>query len=382
MRLDEHPIVPGELKSVHQFSGGKKGTTFGLTNLKKESVVVKFQREKPAEAIAGTTVLHAVKALSPGIRKLDVLEVQRLQDAINASEAADEVKQEFGKATETFLNNPANQYAVVMDYASGLTLKEGLSTGLATFLTVICEHQFQMDLGIILAADAFAGNTDRMFAVKKAGATEPIGWYNEGNTLIQGNRAVAIDNEFQPFVVLTKEPWGRNYGGARMASVASASMTYAKQEAGALFDRFMSDAQANNPGEADAISKVKGRRDIFVTNVSKSVIDTMTVLLRRGSHWKQQFRNIGLESEVLERFRTRKRTLRVLAGGKAPEIAKSLTGNAEYHKWVLMQEMGKQEDEALLILSVQGYKKAKKQYAAAQAAIRPSNTPSKGVGSI
>ena len=356
MSPSEDPIQPGQLVQVVPLKGGQKGKPFVLKNTANEEVVVKFQNEAPAEALAGSYALAQANAATPEIRLLRKEEVETLKTAVLQVAAVDKEVTEFLEASTKF------QHAVVMGYVKGETLKAARKQDLAVFLTVICDTQFQMELGKILAADALVGNADRMFgnltdkkiARQKVGRPKKEdtyfveGWYHEQNTLIRNKLPVAIDNGFKPDYVEGFFPFGRYiyHVGLQFGSFASSAQKYAEAEAGALFDVFLSTALLDHPNDHEEINVTKGRRQSFVEQVSRSATDTMKILLTRGKHWRQHFRDFGIANDALDSFRKRKRILRMLAAGVAPDIAITLTGNHEYHKWVLTTEFGETEAAA------------------------------------
>jgi hypothetical protein len=71
-------------------------------------------------------------------------------------------------------------YCLLMEYVEGQTFKTMLKEEWREFLDVIKDETFQVQLGRILAADVFAGNSDRMFGVHRPDSP-PEGWYNAGN---------------------------------------------------------------------------------------------------------------------------------------------------------------------------------------------------------
>jgi hypothetical protein len=345
MNLVEDPISPGKLVEIEQFTDGLKGQTFSLKNASGEKVVVKFQKESPAAALAGTFVLKKAGAATPTMRALRPVERTGLKTAAECM-ANDDVAviQSFIKASGDTSWWPN---AVVQEFSDASTLKHSLAkTRVGTFLTVICDKDFQAKLGRIIAADSFVGNPDRMFAGTPLGSAAIKGWYNEGNTLISSksniHTPVAIDNGFAPSypkAMAVKAPWGLL---GMITSLASPVTKYAEEEAGLLFDKFMETASKNDADSSDSIAVVKqSHRESFIKEVSRSATATMQALLVRGQQWKAQFRSHGISQETLEQFKIRKRILRLLSMGKEPNIAVTTTGNVEYKRMILEDEFKK-----------------------------------------
>jgi hypothetical protein len=85
MKLSEKPLVVQPLTRVRELAGGHKGVLFLLENNKPEKLVVKFQKEKPVEALAGTAMLQRVQASTPEVRRAIPLEVERIERAVRVA---------------------------------------------------------------------------------------------------------------------------------------------------------------------------------------------------------------------------------------------------------------------------------------------------------
>src|SRR5262249_40029898 len=140
------------------------------------------------------------------------------------------------------------------------------------FLDVLCEKSFQEALGRILAADAFSGNPDRMFAAyKEFGFPESSlkGWYHEKNLLIRNGAPVAIDNCFKPYPPSPRTgPFGAYAPPFQWGSIAPAFKTHALKEAGLIFDFLIQTAKTNNPDKTDLIDNKSSQKNTFAENVS------------------------------------------------------------------------------------------------------------------
>ena len=363
MNLQEDVIAPGIMKSLVKLTGGQKGEPFILGNTAGEQVVVKFQEENPADALAGSHILAKAKVRTPKIRLLKPNELPILSAAVET------LRDRFGPVVDAYMGAQRKfSHALVMDYVEGAsTLKDLRKGALIEFLAVICDGEFQGELGKIIAADAFAGNFDRMYAIRKGDGV--VGWYHEQNTLVAQKKPVAIDNGFSPHVFGQLAPWGQYVAlaGFQVMSLASAHKKFAEMEAGALFDKFMASALSDHPEEQSNIDIARGRRSSFIDQVSRTATETIKQLLTRGQHWKEQFAVQGIGEQVLGKFSQRKKILRMLAAGIAPEIAVSNTGAPDgkgYRKFVLVSELGLTDIEAEQILQepIAEYKKLMAEY--------------------
>lgn len=361
MKVTENPIQPGTLAKLHELTGGHKGVVFLLENTTSEKLVVKFQNEAPVEAIAATRIMEHVRATTPTVRKASDIDLERLSFAVESvGHHFPNDRSAFQAAKERF------KHVLLMDFAEGNTLKEARKNQVQEFLQVLCDQDFQVELGKIVAADTFAGNPDRMFAGYVGYDNQLKGWYHEQNLLLSSTRKpIAIDNAFDPQVVTARLPWGCYVAGQgiQWGSIASAYLVYAKKEAKLLFNKFLDTAANDHPNEQRAIDGVrKQHRATFVDNFTQGATQAMQVLLTRGQHWKQSLTDCGADAKLLEAFRFRKRLLRQVSKGVAPENAEERARNdEEYRKWVLTSEFGLNEPNAdeLLKKGVDEYKRFK-----------------------
>jgi hypothetical protein len=365
MKITESPINAAGLTKITQLTGGNKGVLFLLENAAKEKLVVKFQNEDPVEALAGTQIMQRAEASTPNVRQAAKIDVLVISDEVRGMHFR--FKEEcaaFADAKSQF------KYVLLMDFAEGSTLMKVRRDHVEEFFKVLCDVQFAQELGKILAADAFAGNPDRMFGGKIGYAPAGLeGWYHEQNLFVTKDaKPVAIDNAFRPMVTSATLPWGRYVGGhgIQWGSVAPAYETYAMTEAGLLFDKFLSTALSDHPDRKDFVDKyVRPTRAAFVANVAKGAKAAMQQLLAHGQHWAQSFKTLGAEKKLLDQFRVRKRLLRLIAAGKDPAGSYKTAQNPdEYRKWFLTEELKLSPGEAdkLLLKGVEEYKKLKKQH--------------------
>jgi hypothetical protein len=359
MKITEKPIQTGKLAELRELTGGHKGVVFLLENTDSEKLVVKFQNETPAEALAGTRIMKHAGAETPAVRQAASIDIAGLSLAIAT------VRYQFPDIVSAF-NAAKNKfkYVILMEFAEGSTLKYVREKELHMFLQVICNQDFQFELGKIVAADAFAGNPDRMFAAKVGfkGAVE--GWYHEQNLFVSSKgKPVAIDNAFSPKVVSGTLPWGRYLGGfgVQWGSIASAYKDFAQEEAGVLFDKFLATAAKDHDSEVRAIDDARTNRAAFVDNFTRGATQAMQSLLTRGQQWNKSLSDCDVGETLLREFRVRKRLLRQVSKGVDPKAALERANNdEEYRKWVLTSELGFEGDaDELLKKGVSAYKQFK-----------------------
>jgi hypothetical protein len=370
MRITEHPIQPGTLTGMRRLEGGNKGRLFVLENQQSEKLVVKFQRESPAEAVAGTAIVRQVGASTPGVRVATTAEVQVLGKALEPlTGAINGLVAEFRSCVaEVGQTDPKKlRYALFMEFAEGITIKDLRDDDPEAFLKAICDPAFQFDLGRIAAADTFAGNPDRMFARRTPEGAE--GWYHEKNlflSLQDGHRAVAIDNAFAPHLSrFQRLPHGLRVEGTgvQFGSISSANQSLSETEAGHLFDTFLDTTEHAHPDMKGRIAEIRAKdRGSFIANFTTGTATAMQTLLTRGQGWKNTLSTFMADEEMLKQFRLRKRVLRQVATGVDPTEARTRAASDEnYRKWVLTTELKMSEQNAseLLVKGVQEYKKAK-----------------------
>lgn len=369
MKLSETPIAPGKLIGLRELKGGHKGVLFLLENDGGEKLVVKFQNEPPTEALAGTRIMKVAGGSTPGVRLASRIDVGILLHAVaNIAFELAPLRKAFESAKSSF------KHVLLMEFAEGATLKAKREDAVDEFLAIIQDQSFQIALGKVIAADAFAGNPDRMFAGKIGFDPKLAGWYHEQNLFMAKSsdgspNAVAIDNAFQPHVFDATAPWGRYLGGmgVQWGSLAAGNVELAKHEAGLLFDLFLSTAKNDHPDAEPQIEQARSGRLTFQTNVARGAQEAMQALLARGQGWKDKLRKDGATEDTIRSFRIRKRLLRLMAEGEGTEEAtqeaiKDARDDQAYRKWVLVNEyhMASDAADALLLQSLAAYKDFKR----------------------
>jgi hypothetical protein len=327
---------------------------------------------RSVEALAGTRILQKVGAKTPDLRRALKADVENILLALGAlgDNEFENVKCEFGKAWKGF------KEVLLMEFAEGETLKVMRKKHVGEFLEIIQNPTFQVELGKVLAADVFSGNTDRMHAYQpnyQVGDDIPPlrGWYHEKNLLMNGaqNKPVAIDNAFERTDIdrWKEHPWGRRSLDP-IRSLAAASNELILQEAGLLFDRFLETAAEDNKSAAEEIEKARKSKSAFQENVKLGANDGMNILLQRGQGWKSQLSKEGVTGdEEVNDFRLRKRVLRQIAKGIGwNEAVNRAKDETNYRHWLLHKEFFVNDEATLkeLSMSVDKYKKYKKDYQA------------------
>lgn len=364
MNIDETPVVPGVLSKVGQLMGGHKGDLFKFTNATNESIVFKFQSESPVEALAGTRIVQRAGGETPRVRVATDADYDALSRAAVSRRGTDQ-------AAGVFIdyNRTKRPIMLLMEFASGSTLKAMRENSLHEFLAALRDTNFQKGLGRIIAADVFSGNPDRMFAGKIGFSKENTGWYHEQNLFIRDKTPVAIDNAFAPGVsegmVKAQGVWGRYLGGMgiQVAGFAGALPKYARQQAEMLFDLLVSTALANHKDREGEIDEVRRHRDTFADNVQKGALKAIKTLMTPGQGWKGQLRADGASNEMLSDFSVRKRMMRqMLMGVTAQEALSNAKDDDVYRKWVLTTryKQAGAEADALLANGLEAYRRYKR----------------------
>jgi hypothetical protein len=390
MKITEHPVDVGFLYDVQELQGGHKGVLFQLFNTNNETLVVKFQNEEPLESLAGTHIMERAGATTPAVRQATNADLTNIEGGIEAAAMTlGALPGKFDQAKARF------KFCLLMEFAEGDTLKKVREGNLTGFLTVLRDASFQRQLGRIMAADVFAGNSDRMSAFKTT--NEPLtGWYHEQNLFIHSPQSgtptpVAIDNAFEPDPrrVMENRGWGyRNSRiGLQYGSMAAASFVMAKIEAGLIFDRLLDSANVNHPGAAGQenpeIAAARTGRTGFATNVALGAQEAMGELLKRGRDWSRTFREAYdlRDEKVLRAFTVRRRALRLIhchgltthnafriaqtdafqPAQEAGDVAR-VGADQSYQQWVLINEFGysRSAADAILVQGLEAYRDAKR----------------------
>jgi hypothetical protein len=295
LKIDENPVVatrPGISKSTH-LKGGNKGEIFILERAA-EKLVAKFQNEEPIEALMGTEIMKAVGAESPSVREATNEDIRNIGSGINQGLLTKDLSYEQKK--DFIKEKNAKKYFLLMEYASGSTIKAVKNDSPLQLIKVLEQPSFREGLGKIIAADVFAGNPDRMFARWTLGGV--VGWYHEENLFIDisdvdNAKAVAIDNAFNPRVtkaIRASKPFGLHIGGTgvQFGSVAAAHKDTLSMEAGLIYDFILQSIQWIHPDNSDvteAIKEAEGKRGAFAAAIAQAGTEAMTLLLKDAEKW-------------------------------------------------------------------------------------------------
>jgi hypothetical protein len=354
-----------KIKSIKQLRGGVKGVVFLLEDYDGKKLVVKFQKEMGEGPIIGTFIMDKVNVTAPKVHNAS------REDLRPISLALEDLKNRNNKYSEEYetFNEAGEKYEVVlfMQFVEGSTIGVKSKENPWNFLDAVCGKKFQVELGKILASDAFSGNPDHIWTgyagsrETAPGTFEPIfgGWCNTGNLFVTNDKKlVPIDNAFSPDQWAGAENLivGSHTGFTQRASIASCHFTNAKLEAEKLFDYFVAITRSAHPEDqnlenflqSDALVK---EREAFISVVSTSAVTTMSQLLERNQHWGEQFKKIGANQKLVDKFRIRKRVLRLAAAGvEADKLLAIAKDQKKYHHWFLCECKKMDEKQAALLL--------------------------------
>lgn len=334
LAVDEHPVrLPKPLERVRPLLGGQKGKLF-LLETEDQRLVVKFQRESPTGPRVGTAITKKAGVETPDLRLATSTDLDVIEGGLRA--LAGRKVERAEEALAGFAEYRTWPHALLMDFASGVTIMSMMNEEPSKLLAALRSPGFQESLGRLLAADAFAGNADRAMAVKDDGATNrrgtPVykGWYHEQNLMIKevegGFRAVAIDNAFVPELGHGVAPYGRYMGniGVQFASTGAANPALFATEVGLILDRILRELVTRHPGAADDVRDFQQERDRVIAGVVRGGTAAMQTLLARGQRWKQTVAQHGATEEEGKHLQDRKRYLRLLESGLDPAAGRKL----------------------------------------------------------
>ena len=325
-----------KLTHLERIAKGKSGEKFKLLS-PPNSCVVKFEYGSPKLSLIGTGVLQQAKVeTTPGVKKVTTAQLMTLADSAFAHK-----KGGGGAACDEFLAccKNAKYAAVIMDFVQGPDFdKENILKDPQLFVQALQNPAFAELLGRIVAADAFALNSDRLIVTGPSKESSVA--MNTGNLMIgPGGTAVPVDpsfmfplEQFRPGSADNDQAWAKH---GMVAFLRSPSVV--------TFCQLM---QSSVPDEADAIftfltkqlseedqKKVVGSRNDFKKNFKVGAIDAVTSLLKRGAGWKQYILDCGGDKEDVNDFRVHKRFLNQIAQGETVADAgtraetRSSTGN-------------------------------------------------------
>ena len=342
---DFEPKVAG----VEKLTGGLKGVVFKVDYDDGSSQVVKLQKESPVAAIVGTQFVQEAGVLAPNMERIGGPgQLQRLDLAVRLQQADSPAAKQIANLLR------GNNYpeAVVMDYAPGRDLGKAMQQ--PDFKqNVLLNERFQDQLGRLMAADAFAGNPDRLYGARMPGKEGLEGFINKGNLKIHGEGAqlqiIAIDNEFNPGAqflggienISDQDLHGMHSGYMQVGSKAMAVDGKRAGEIGLVLDKMCKEANVQlSPQE----------RQKFIQVADRAAAQTMNRMLTPGQMRQQQLQQLGVEGRDLEDFGRHKRGLKMLgragpaAGGDDLTVGQKLklaAGSDNNHRQGFRAYMGK-----------------------------------------
>ncbi len=369
MSVSEDPIVTGTLVEIFKFSSGS-GIAFKLSNDKGENLIVKFIRKNkgskddPKKALIGSQIQKIAGVDTPDLRMATPGDRTNILNGIDALKV-NETNKDWITAFKRTADDSDAWNMMVMEFAQGKTLAQMEDTP-ELLTNVLSEPQFQSELGAMLAADAFAGEGDRMHLYKTL--DEILFYYNPGNIIIVkgkdgSSHLVAIDNDFNPKPL--SEPYG---SGEKKPSAAVANEKFLKREVEAIYDALVKVQEEPKKGlwskvklfapkrtkQLEKWKAWKAKRNTFVKNVMKSAQVALGKLLKRGHGWKKKLEKVGL-GNLVDDLRFRKRYLRILRTGIKPKEARTIARDkTRYRRWVLTVELKFPEDMADKLLTEYG----------------------------
>ncbi len=332
--VDEHPVNCAGLTGIKELMGGHKGKVF-LLETANQKLVVKLQNEPPKEAVVGTEIMQQAGGSTPSLRVGTAGDRTSISEALGEIEGFEAEKSSFQAGLKAFPET------VIMEFAEAQTIMSVMDETPLKLLAALRDKSFQKSLGVIMAADAFAGNPDRAMAIQQGrfgGGAELEGWYHEQNLMIAQERdkgpfkAVAIDNAFAPLLSVAVKPWGIYVQGAgfQAGSVAVANPKLFQEEASLVIRRIVDEITARH-GKDPAVKERLKRFDRKIPSIAKGMgkgaEQALDKLLERGQHWKSQklpqLAPTVTESEK-KQFKERKRYLRLLRAGVDPVEARRI----------------------------------------------------------
>jgi hypothetical protein len=397
---NETPVQPGFLMGVTRLTGGKVGSLFNLTNMSKENLVVKFQEEDPARTIIGTEIMKKAGVKAPSLRVASDNDKNAIEKSVKGMQKGYSRMKKMDSESETLPNSPKltmlgsspepeqtkkkkpaspeqtlTQYLDDAAKFSHMLLMEfvmGEKAGTPSlsghqptddFEKALHTPAFQVQLGRMLAADAFAGNSDRLHGILTRSMTsegmDESAWFNGGNILLQSDQGKfiqwAVDNDFSP----GKKKAYPISKGAMQASLAAAIPVEFAKEAGMIYDSLMGkkskpekliklglfSSKKTKQKRKEQLKQLKQwkewntNRQLFINNLSKGAFLAMRGLLKRGQSWKQLIRDKGGSEDMVNDFRIRKRLLHLIKGGVEARRAHGMATKPDlYRKWVLETE--------------------------------------------
>lgn len=340
LAVAEQPVDASNppLTNIKELTGGHKGVLYLLENQASQKLVAKFQNEAPTEAVIGTEVMQEAGAITPTVRQANAADLDAMQQGLAPLQATHKAEVEgFTAARAKF------GIYLVMEFAEGKTIMKVMDETPQKIIAAFRDPTFQAGLGRVMAADAFAGNPDRMFAGIIGWSAKLEGWYHEQNLFINETNAgtyeaVAIDNAFSPTLVTGfSMPFGRYLGGhgTQFGSVAAANPNLYRVEAGLVFDRIMQELRTRHrqdPAIVAEVAAIQLERATIVQGMVTGAEAAMRRLLRPGRNWMGRLAARGATKTQTEDFRERNRYLRILAEGVDPKRARAIAKDERSYK--------------------------------------------------
>lgn len=353
LAVAEQPVDASHppLTNIKELTGGHKGVLYLLENQASQKLVTKFQNEALTEAVIGTDVMQEAGAITPTLRQANAADLDAMQQGLAPLQASHQPEVAgFGAARAKF------GVHLVMEFAEGKTIMKVMDETPQKIIAAFRDPTFQAGLGRVMAADAFAGNPDRMFAGTVGFSKDLEGWYHEQNLFIHETdagtyQAVAIDNAFAPWMPNKMVmPFGRYMGGAgfQVGSVAAASPSHYRIEAGLIFDRVLQEMEKryqDDPAILAEVATVRLERATIVEGMMAGAQGGMQRLLQRGLGWGGRLAARGADAHQAGQFKLRKRYLRLLATGMEPGRARGYAerGGVEYERAYRLARMGQRQ---------------------------------------
>lgn len=363
--VDDFNTLTG-LEFIRKGQSGEKFKLFSNLN----SCVVKFEKASPMKSLIGTGVLQRANVTTtPGMKNLNTVQRATLANAAKQLKTSGALHPDDCDSFKKCCKNEKDYAsAVIMDLVQGVDVDAALKQP-ELLIQALTNSTFAENLGRIVAADAFALNSDR-FIVRDPKTTDPV-LLNKGNLMIgEGGTAVPIDPSFmfpmahvRPGSTANKSGWGISAHGTaylRSPSVVTFYKVMASSipcEGDALFTYFQ-----NLLGHEDK-ARVESSREAFVKSFMVGALDAATSLLKRRQGWKDYILECGGSKKDTDDFRLHKRLLNQIAQGESiADAAGRAKDVMKYRRWVMTKELEMSEEDAEKIINEEdwnAYKEAK-----------------------
>jgi Actin-fragmin kinase, catalytic len=312
-----------QLVSIEMPQQGRRGAVFILTDSNKRKLVVKFQENRPYGAAIGTKILQQVGANPP---KLSIATSEQLTDIKRGLKNI--ISLRYKENVKKYLFEQKHKpHAILQDLAPGKSIGKTIDSEPIELLNALLEKQFQNDLGRIMAADQFVGNSDRLQGETNMKKDKQWGFFNAGNLFIdrteQGFRAIGIDNDFKPTIWKKGGyPLGTYLVYRRTASMAVSNEKTFSQEVNLIVDRIIQEVHIKHPATSlELASKIeevnKSRNEILqgITMGAKAALDILLPKRKqpKGEGWKRRIvQEGGGSKQEYEMWKKRKKEMQKL----------------------------------------------------------------------